>query len=204
MAARFFVNGGVNNLWSSTTNWSTTSGGAGGSSVPAATDDVTLDANSPNCTVDEGAVRNTLTFTTTNYTNTLTLNGVLRCTSTVTLGSSMQPILGNGAFRWEGTFNVTTNGISIPNLGIINTSTLTFNDAVTVNNVFSVTGTGTITLNGNSMTVKGFIFISVIINSAFPTVQGTTIINLNNYNGDYTLVGTLSNTLNIQKPTRGY
>ena len=43
MAARFWVGG--TNTWDSTNtaNWSTTSGGAGGASVPGAADDVTID-----------------------------------------------------------------------------------------------------------------------------------------------------------------
>lgn len=70
MAARFFVNGGVDNNWGSTSNWSTTSGGAGGSSVPTTADDVTFDASSPNCTVNaSNRVCKTINFT--NYTNTI-------------------------------------------------------------------------------------------------------------------------------------
>jgi hypothetical protein len=47
MANRYFVPGGLNR-WndSDTTNWSATSGGAGGASVPTSSDDVFIDANS--------------------------------------------------------------------------------------------------------------------------------------------------------------
>jgi fibronectin-binding autotransporter adhesin len=44
MATRFWVGGAGN--WSSTTKWSTTSGGAGGASVPTSVDDAVFDANS--------------------------------------------------------------------------------------------------------------------------------------------------------------
>jgi hypothetical protein len=44
-AQRFWVPGGTGD-WSSTTNWSATSGGASGASVPVATDDVFFNANS--------------------------------------------------------------------------------------------------------------------------------------------------------------
>lgn len=45
LAQRFWVAGGTGN-WNSTTNWSTTSGGASGASVPTAIDDVFFDAAS--------------------------------------------------------------------------------------------------------------------------------------------------------------
>lgn len=50
MAARFWVGSGT---WDSvnTANWSATSGGATGASVPTSADDVTFDVNSGNCTV---------------------------------------------------------------------------------------------------------------------------------------------------------
>ena len=65
MAARFWVGTGT---WdaTNTANWSATSGGATGVSVPTAADDVTFDANSTFCNIDYtwgGATCKTLTFT---------------------------------------------------------------------------------------------------------------------------------------------
>jgi hypothetical protein len=53
MASRFWVGTGS---WTAvnTTNWSATSGGSGGASVPTAADDVRFNASSGNCTVGSG------------------------------------------------------------------------------------------------------------------------------------------------------
>ena len=53
MANRYFLNIGAN--WGDTANWSDTSGGTGGFSVPTNVDDVFFDANSGNCTVNASA-----------------------------------------------------------------------------------------------------------------------------------------------------
>ena len=63
MAARYWVGGAGN--WSSTTKWSTTSGGASGASVPTSADDAIFDANSGGkftATVDTAQQVNSLTF----------------------------------------------------------------------------------------------------------------------------------------------
>ncbi len=51
MAARFWVGGSGTWSTTNTTNWSATSGGAGGASVPGASDDVTIDGNSGSPTI---------------------------------------------------------------------------------------------------------------------------------------------------------
>ena len=64
MAARYWVGGAGN--WSSTTKWSTSSGGASGASVPISTDDVIFDANSGGkftATVDTAQTVNSITIT---------------------------------------------------------------------------------------------------------------------------------------------
>lgn len=64
MAARYWVGGAGN--WSSTTKWSTSSGGASGATVPTSADDVIFDANSGGkftATVDVAANCNSISFT---------------------------------------------------------------------------------------------------------------------------------------------
>lgn len=64
MANRYWVGGAGN--WSSTTKWSTSSGGASGASVPIATDDAIFDANSGGkftATVDTAQSVNSITIT---------------------------------------------------------------------------------------------------------------------------------------------
>ena len=51
MATRYWVGTATTDLWNSTANWSTSSGGPSGASVPTATDDVVFDANSLSQTI---------------------------------------------------------------------------------------------------------------------------------------------------------
>ena len=108
MAARFWVNGGDAN-WNNTNNWSTTSGGAGGSAVPLATDDVTFDVNgNSGCIINAAAVALTLTVTS-GYTSTITFTYSLTVSGNVTLGANMG-IAGSGGLSLNATANLTSNG----------------------------------------------------------------------------------------------
>ena len=65
MAARYW-RGTTSNSWGDTNNWSDSSGGAGGFSVPTSADDVIFDGNGNNpCTLDT-TNRSCLTFRITN------------------------------------------------------------------------------------------------------------------------------------------
>ena len=210
MAARFFVNGTVNTLWSNTANWSTTSGGATGSTVPGTSDVVTLDENSPNCNIDfntGGAVRTCSSFTVTSgYVNTLTFDNSLVVAAGVTLGTNMQPILGNGTFRMGVNQSITSNGIAIPNLAINTNCVITFNDPCVIKNVLYIAiSNTTVGLNGSPISIYGgFILWPGAIANVQSTVTGSTVINLMNYNGRPSILGTVNNTINITSPTRGY
>lgn len=62
MANRYWVAASAGN-WTDTANWSTTSGGAGGASVPGASDDVIFDTNGAgNCTVNVNVDVLSITF----------------------------------------------------------------------------------------------------------------------------------------------
>lgn len=70
---RFWVAAGASN-WNNTANWSTTSGGAGGASVPGPSDAVTFNANGlGNCTLD--VAPNVAGITVNGYTGVINLNG---------------------------------------------------------------------------------------------------------------------------------
>jgi hypothetical protein len=117
MAARFWVGG--TGTWdsSTTTNWSTTTGGAGGASVPGTSDDVTFDGSSGGgtVTVNFGGLITILSITITNFTGTLdftsqtsgvTLTGTTgfggggAATKTLNLGSGTFTISNAGA-NWD-------------------------------------------------------------------------------------------------------
>ena len=82
MAARFWVTGGTGN-WNSTTNWSATSGGASGASVPGSADTAAFDASSGSGTVTLDISPTIQTLTCTGFTGTLAFG-----TNTISLNST--------------------------------------------------------------------------------------------------------------------
>jgi hypothetical protein len=137
LASRFWVGGTGNWDAVTTTNWSATSGGAGGQSVPTSSDAVTLDASSGGGTVTLTADANCSTLTCGAFTGTLDFNG-FNLTGTGNLsfsGTGVRTInLGSGTISTSGsqiTFTTTTN--------------LTFN-----------AGTSTLQLTGTSATTNTF------------------------------------------------
>ncbi len=70
MAARFWVAGGTGN-WNDTSNWSATTGGASGASVPGSADTAALDANSGAGTVTLDISPDIQTLTCTGFTGAL-------------------------------------------------------------------------------------------------------------------------------------
>jgi hypothetical protein len=82
MAARFWVTGGTGD-WNSTTNWSATSGGASGASVPGSGDTAAFDANSGSGTVTLDISPTIQTLTMTGFTGTLAFG-----TNTISLNST--------------------------------------------------------------------------------------------------------------------
>lgn len=177
MAARFFINGGTNNNWSSITNWSLTSGGTGGQAVPTNVDDVTLDNNSPNCICDTAVAKACKTFTcTSGYVNTLTLNVQLTVSGNVVLGANMT--IASSALRLQ----MATTGSSITSNGCIIacafafqaiSSTFTLIDDMYVTGNLTLAGaTVSQVLNGNTIHVRG----GFTLGSNSMTITGTTVV----------------------------
>jgi len=159
VANRFFVTGlGGNNNWGQTgagSNWSLTSGGAGGQTVPTASDDVFFDGNSPNCTVDTSArVAKSLIFT--GYTNTITMSQQITVSGSITLVSAMT-IAGAGALLANAAATLTSNGKTWPNdLSLTGSVTYTFADNWTVTGLTTLgSGAQTMTMTSNQITCNG-------------------------------------------------
>ena len=73
-ASRYWVSSASSN-WNNTTNWSTTNGGAGGASVPLATDDIFFNNNGlGNCLIDIATTINSINITAT-YSGVIDING---------------------------------------------------------------------------------------------------------------------------------
>ena len=100
MANRYFLNIGVN--WNDLANWSTSSGGAGGASVPGSGDVAIFDANSGNCTLNANVNVSGMDIYS-SYTNTVTQGAG----KTVTTGTADFQLKG-GSFI-GGDSNITCN-----------------------------------------------------------------------------------------------
>ena len=155
MAARFWVGG--TGTWdaSDTTHWASSSGGAGGQSVPGTSDTVTLDGSSGGGTVTVntnvavqsitcGAFTGTLDFSANNNNVTLTASSAFSGTGTGTRTIN----LGNGTWILSATAGA---GASITPWNMGTTTNLTFNAN---SSTISVTGSsaGTVNFTGGGLT----------------------------------------------------
>ena len=96
MATRYWVTGGTGN-WNSTTNWSATTGGASGASVPGSADAVVLDISSGSGTVTLDISPTIQTLTCTGFTGTLdfgTNTISLNSTGTIFTGATTMTVTG--------------------------------------------------------------------------------------------------------------
>jgi hypothetical protein len=170
MANRFWVGGTGTWTSSSTTNWSTTSGGASGASAPTSVDDVYFDANS-----NTGTNPFTLTISTNAAClswNVSGVDGVMTIAGTVNtfsvygdifLQATNLNVTFSGAIRLRaagGTRFITTNGNPLPSLRVEPTSsgTIRLASSITLNgNVYPNIEliSGTLNLNGWNATLTG-------------------------------------------------
>lgn len=138
MANRYWVGGGDGN-WSSTTNWSGSSGGASGASVPGLSDAAFFDAasGSVTATLDISPVIQRLTMT--GFTGTLDFSDKsisLNSTGTVYLGATTFSVSGNPVI------NLVNNTSSVREVfptGVTEANSINFN---------IVSGSGPVTLSG--------------------------------------------------------
>lgn len=133
MANRYWVGGTGNWDNTNTANWSTSSGGSGGASIPTSTDDVFLDSNSGTGTITVGVGGATCqSFDCTGYAGTLTGGsynftpyGSVTLSASMTLSGSLSFYLNTPASSVTNT--LTSNGKVIPGtLSITSTSTATW------------------------------------------------------------------------------
>lgn len=155
MASRFWVGG--TGTWdaSTTTNWSATSGGAGGASAPTTGDDVTFNASSGGGTVTVDSTVNglsLLSLTAGAFTGTLDFS-VNNPSMTFTGSSPSMNLSGTGARKYllgSGTFTFTNTGISFD---IGTTTNLDPTSVLTAALVFNATTSISYGLNGGGRTL---------------------------------------------------
>lgn len=194
MATRYLVSGGNGN-WNSTTNWSTTSGGASGASFPVSTDNVIIDAASGNANIAINVASACLSLTIANaYTGTMNFQNTLTVSGSITLGSGMSfsNTSGTALLYVISTGTLTSNGKTFPyNIqfgGALQTYTLADNWVVSGNFTQGVGNAGAI--NGNSLSIGGN------LNVGANAIYGTTTFILNG-TGTWSGVGLLKNSLTI-------
>lgn len=109
MANRYWVGGTGTWNTTSTTNWSASSGGTGGVSVPTSADAVFFDANSGTGTVTVGAAVVALSIDFTGFTQTFAGTNTITVYSNVTLSSNMTCTYSSG-ITWANTGTIITAG----------------------------------------------------------------------------------------------
>lgn len=170
MAARFWRGTGDGN-WGSTGNWSATSGGATGASVPGVADDVTFDVNgNNNCTINASA-RSCKTLTiTSGYTATITHTQQLTVAGNITLHNGYT-IAGSGLLVISASSTIVTGGKIWPNsVTLSSTSGLTY----TINtNTFQINGTLTIGTGATTTFAGSFGFNCT--NLSIPSISAITV-----------------------------
>jgi hypothetical protein len=141
MANRYWVAGGTGD-WNSTTNWSTSSGGASGASVPGSSDAALLDANSGAGTVTLDISPDIQTLTCTGFTGTLAFG-----TNTISLNSTGTIFTGATTMTVTGTpLIICTNNSATSRT--INPTAVTEANSIS----FRVTaGTGTLTFGAGAV-----------------------------------------------------
>jgi hypothetical protein len=186
MADRYWVGG--TNTWNATvgSKWSTTSGGAGGASVPTSSDNAIFDASSSGvCTI--GATSTCRNLTCTGFTGTIAGSSALSIAGSLTLAAGMTfTYTGTFTFTSTGNETITTAGKSMPKVnfngvgawwqlqdawtgysaatitltaGEFDTGGFNINVSSSGTNVFSTTGSGakTLTLGSSVITTRGFV-----------------------------------------------
>lgn len=198
MAARFWVGG--TGTWnnSSTTNWSATTGGAGGASAPTNADTVTFDANSGTAaTVTVASTAVSLSTTVNKADINLSLSGSpTLCTAAGTLTLTLGTITLNNFTISTGIFssdnaNTRTIAFGSGNIALTSTTAATVVLAMATATGFTWTGTGGFTRNmaatatmtlGSTAGGSSTSAVNIIVNAGASTLTLTASSHFNSLN----------------------
>lgn len=181
MANRYWVGGGTGN-YNSTTNWSATSGGASGASVPTTVDAIFFDANSGSGAVNINVNSNCLSINLTGFAGSFVFTNNLSVVGTsLVFNVGSYTVSGAGFLIFANSnnvFSITSNGtVWGGNLRLGNASpTVNLVDNLSVAGNLELTSSGVLTLNSNNITVGGGLSIlgsSVIIGTSNIILNGT-------------------------------
>lgn len=187
MAARFWVGGSGTWDASDTTHWSTSTGGAGGASVPGASDTVIFDGSSGGGTVTVntnptlsttvpaltmGAFTGTLDFATNN--NNISLGGV-----SVTGTSARTLNMGSGTWTLTGVTGTVWDAGSTSNFTFnCNTSTVLLSATATGTRSFSCGNNGKVFNHVTVTNASRSVFLIDFANASGPTFNNLTLTNV--------------------------
>jgi hypothetical protein len=180
MADRYWVAGGTGN-YNSNTNWSATSGGASGASVPGSVDNVFFNALSGVGTATINVASNCANLNLTGFLGTLTFTNTLSVNGTIlNFGLGTYTVTGTGFLIYalvNATFSITSNGtVWTGNVRIGNLQpTITFVDNFSITGNLELVSGGTTTFNGSTIFVGGN--LTFLSGGAF--ITGTTLFNFN-------------------------
>ena len=208
-ADRYLVGTGSRN-WNDTANWSTTSGGSGGASVPTSADNVFFDANSGTGTVTVNTIANMLNFDvsattaitlsnaayafnvygnlalSTNLTVSFTSTGYLYFKST----STGKTITSNGnTSSWNriyfdgigGGWTLQDNWNMGSTVVYPTNGTFNTNDKTITSNSWNINGSITLNLGASTINTVNWFFTAGTINAGTSTIN--CIGNINTFNG---------------------
>jgi hypothetical protein len=194
MADRYWVAGGTGN-YNSTTNWSATSGGASGASIPNTADNVFFNALSGVGTATINVASNCRDLNLTGFTGTLAFTNALTVNGTIlNFGLGTYTITGASRLRLITTITITSNGTTYTgNIDIGNTITVTLADNLTCSATFECSSGATSTMNGNTLNISGNLLFSGAL-----SLTGTTAIVFNGTGTwSHTSSGVLRNNVTI-------
>ena len=194
MADRYWVAGGTGN-YNSTTNWSATSGGASGASVPSTADNVFFNALSGIGTATINVASNCANLNLTGFLGTISFANTLGTNGTiVNLGTGGYTQAGVSGLIIQTLCTMTSGGVTWSRLLQFSSSaTITLADNWTVTGNIQVNSSAIPTLNNNTLN------IGANFTMASPNwCTGTTIFNFNG-NGTWsnTSTGNLRNNVTI-------
>ena len=197
MAARFWVTGGTGN-WNSTTNWSATTGGASGASVPSTSDTAAFDASSGAGTATLDISPDIQTLTCTGFTGTLAFgtNTIsLNSTGTIFTGATTMTVTGTpqiictnssattrtitpGAVTEANSisFRITagTGGLSVTTGAVRD---FDFTDGINPTGFAGTLGNSTVTIYGNFKASTGMVRTAGTGTPTFAATSGTKTLN---------------------------
>lgn len=193
MANRFWVAGGTGN-YNSTTNWSATSGGASGASVPSTADDVFFNASSGVGTATINVASSCVNLNLTGFLGTLNFTFNLNTTGTINFGTGGYTETGTAALRFQTATTITSNGsLWAGNIIFAANGVFTLADSLSITgNLTFETGFSPV-INGNTLSIKGNLTVQTA-----GTISGTTVFSFTGTGTwSHTSIGLISNILTI-------